>query len=106
MKDERRYTPRSETRQSVRFDLGGRLCFGTMRNLSQSGCMIESPGIDVEIGSRCEIRLVPGYVANGRIAWQLGDSIGISFHLPIPVALVREYALDDWAMRAANEGRA
>lgn len=102
MYTERRNEDRRESKESVRFELGGQLHFGTMRNLSQAGCMIESPGIEAEIGARCEIRLIPGYVASGRIAWQLGEAIGISFHLPIPIGLVREYSLDDWPMRAEN----
>ena len=102
MYTERRNEDRRDSKESVRFELGGQLHFGTMRNLSQAGCMIESPGIEAEIGARCEIRLIPGYVASGRIAWQLGEAIGISFHLPIPIGLVREYSLDDWPMRAEN----
>ncbi|MBX7528038.1 PilZ domain-containing protein [Qipengyuania vesicularis] len=102
MYTERRNEDRRDSKESVRFELCGQLHFGTMRNLSQAGCMIESPGIEAEIGARCEIRLIPGYVASGRIAWQLGEAIGISFHLPIPIGLVREYSLDDWPMRAEN----
>lgn len=101
MTQDRRKQERSATRESVRFELAGVLHFGTMRNLSRHGCMIESPALEAAIGQRCEIRLLPGYVVSGRIAWQLGDGIGISFHLPIPSALVREFSLDDWAMRSA-----
>ena len=102
MLEDRRSELRKDTQESVRFELGGILHFGNMRNLSQLGCMIESPNLSAEIGARCEIRLMPGYIASGRVAWQLGEALGISFHLPIPSALVREFALDDWPVRAAN----
>ncbi|MBX7539436.1 PilZ domain-containing protein [Qipengyuania sphaerica] len=102
MLEDRRLGHRSETRESIRFELRGALRFGTMRNLSQLGCMLESPALDVEVGERCEVRLMAGYVVSGRVAWQLGDAIGISFHLPIPSSLVRDFALDDWSLRAAN----
>ena len=100
MNSERRNTERLTTRGSVRFELGGISHFGAMRNLSQAGCMIESPSLAAEIGERCEVTLMPGYSASGRVAWQLGDAVGISFLIPVPLALVRELALDDWTMRS------
>lgn len=106
MNVERRNKERLTTRGSVRFDLGGISHFGTMRNLSQTGCMIESPSLAAEIGERCEVALMPGYSTSGRVAWQLGDSVGISFLIPVPAALVRELALDDWTMRSEKRGSA
>lgn len=106
MSNERRNTDRSATRGSVRLELGGISHFGTMRNLSQAGCMIESPGLVAEIGERCEVTLMPGYSTSGRVAWQLGDAVGISFLIPVPSALVRELALDDWTMRSEKRSGA
>ncbi|MBX7458545.1 PilZ domain-containing protein [Qipengyuania sp. 1NDH17] len=100
MSIERRNTERMTTRGSVRFELGGISHFGTMRNLSQAGCMIESPNLAAEIGERCEVTLLPGYSASGRVAWQLGEAVGISFLIPVPSALVSELAMDDWSMRS------
>ena len=100
MNEERRHSERAVTRGSVRFELRGVSYFGTMRNLSQAGCMIESANLAAEIGERCEVTLLPGYSASGRVAWQLGDAVGISFPIPVPSALVSELALDDWSMRA------
>ena len=106
MDGERRNTERLATRGSVRFELGGVSHFGTMRNLSQTGCMIESPGLAAEIGERCEVTLMAGYSASGRVAWQLGEAVGISFLIPAPTALVRELALDDWTMRSEKRSGA
>lgn len=103
MNSERRAWQRSATREIVRFELAGLACAGTMRNLSQLGCMIEAVGLSAEIGVRCEVSLLPGYTASGRVAWQLGEAVGISFHQPIPLGLVREFALDDWPLRSRGE---
>ena len=103
---ERRNTERLTTHGSVRFELGGIAHFGTMRNLSQAGCMIESPNLATEIGERCEVTLMPGYSISARIAWQLGDAVGITFLRPVPAALVRELGLDDWRMRSEKRGGA
>lgn len=103
MHTERRNEDRQSTRGSVRFEMSGQARFGIMRNLSQFGCMIESGGVLAEVGERCEIALLPGYVVSGRVAWQLGEALGISFHQPILPSLVREYALDDWPMRTENK---
>ncbi|QZD91023.1 PilZ domain-containing protein [Qipengyuania aurantiaca] len=100
MNIERRIAERSSTRESVRIALGAYQLFGTMRNLSQQGCMVESPNAEVEVGDRCDVFLAPDYSVGGRIAWQLGDALGISFVHPVPESLVREFALDDWPQRA------
>ena len=106
MSAERRDAERLTTRGSVRFEIGGISHFGTMRNLSQTGCMIESPDLSAEIGARCEVSLLSGYSASGRVAWLLGESVGISFLLPVPAALVRELALNDWTMRSEKRSGA
>ena len=97
---ERRIADPSETRESVRIALGAYQLFGTMRNLSQQGCMVESPNADVEVGDGCDVFLAHDYSVSGRIAWQLGEALGISFVHPVPESLVREFALDDWPQRA------
>lgn len=106
MDGERRNTERLTTRGSVRFELGGVSHFGIIRNLTQTGCMIESHALAAEIGERCEVTLMPGYSASGRVAWQLGEAVGISFLIPVPTALVRELALDDWTMRSEKRSGA
>lgn len=100
---ERRESERLTARGSVRLAVGGISYFGTLRNLSQAGCMIESADFPTEIGARCEVYLLPGYAASGRVAWQLGEAVGISFIVTVPNALVRELALDDWSMRSNKE---
>ncbi len=102
MNTDRRSAERRTTRGSVRVEIQGHNFFGTMRNLSQAGCMIEAAQLAAKVGARCEVTLLPGYSASGRIAWQLGEAIGISFLMPIPAALVRELALDDWSMRSEH----
>jgi hypothetical protein len=83
----------------VRLTITGVQTKAIMRNLSQAGCMLECSEVEVEIGQFCEIDLRPEFPASGRIAWALGNALGISFHQPVPIGIVRDYALDDWALR-------
>ena len=71
-----------------------------MRNLSLSGCMIECRDLIADVGTPVEVVLLPGYIAQGEVAWQLGESIGIFFLEPISVGVVRHFALDDWMLRS------
>lgn len=96
---ERRSEPRNRTLDDVRITLGGAGLRCAMRNLSPSGCMVECRDIVAGIGTPVEIALLPGYVAQGEVAWQLGESIGIFFLEPISPGVVRHYALDDWMLR-------
>ena len=102
---DRRHEARSPTLDAVTFEVGGRSFTATMRNLSQAGCMIECGEVEADIGQFCEIALRPDFPASGRIAWQLGGAFGISFHQPVPVGIVRTYALDNWALRRASDRR-
>lgn len=96
---ERRSEVRNRTLDDVRITLGGVGLRCAMRNLSPSGCMVECHDIIAGIGTPVEIALLPGYVAQGEVAWQLGESIGIFFLEPISPGVVRHYALDDWMLR-------
>ena len=96
---DRRREGRRPTQQDVRLTVAGHGLRATMRNLSLSGCMVECRDIDASVGTPVEIVLLPGYVASGEIAWQLGDSFGIFFHEPVGAAVVRDFALDDWLLR-------
>lgn len=96
---DRRKEARSPTRDTVAFEVGGQSFDATMRNLSQAGCMIECSEAEAEIGQFCEVMLQPEFPASGRIAWQLGGALGIAFHQPVPIGIVRNYALDDWMFR-------
>ena len=98
---DRRTEARSPTHDTVAFEVGGQTFDAKMRNLSQSGCMIECSDAEAEIGQFCEIVLRPEFPASGRIAWQLGAALGIAFHQPVPIGIVRNYALDDWMLRRA-----
>ena len=102
MNTERRDSERLAAQGNVHLDLGGISYMVVMRNLSQTGCMVEATDLPASVGMRCDIGLMPGYKATGRIAWQLGEAVGISFMVSIPAALVRDYALDDWPMRSVN----
>ena len=102
MNTERRDAERLAARGNIRLEMGGISYLAVIRNLSQTGCMVEAAGLPESVGLRCEVPLMPGYKASGRIAWQLGEAIGISFMMPIPEGLVRDYALDDWTMRRVN----
>ena len=70
-----------------------------MRNLSPSGCMVECPDLTPRIGAPVELALLPEYIAQGQVAWQLGESIGIFFLEPIDAHVVRHYASDQWLPR-------
>ena len=96
---ERRSEPRNRTLDEVRITLDGVGLRCAMRNLSPSGCMVECHDIVAGVGTPVEIALLPGYVARGEVAWQLGESIGIFFLEPVSPGVVRHYALDDWMLR-------
>ncbi|QPC98943.1 PilZ domain-containing protein [Qipengyuania soli] len=93
---DRRRETRSTTQESVRVNIGRRTLRCRMRNLSRSGCMIETSLMLVEVGTPLEIVLVPGVVAEGEVAWQLGECFGVSFHSAISDAVVEEYTVEDW----------
>lgn len=96
---DRRSEPRSGTLDDVRITIDGVGLRCAMRNLSPSGCMVECHDIVARVGSPVELVLLPGYVAEGEVAWQLGESLGIFFAEPIGPGVVRHYALDDWMLR-------
>ncbi len=97
---DRRSEQRSTTQDDVRITIAGIGLRCAMRNLSPSGCMVECSDLIADIGSPVEIALLPGYVAQGEVAWQLGESIGVFFLNPISAHVVRHYALDDWMLRS------
>ena len=99
--EERRKSERYPTRDMVRIVIGGVETEAAMRNLSQAGCMVECGEMEVSVGQICELDLHPGFPASGRVAWQLGEAMGISFHQPVPKGIVSGYALDDWHLRRA-----
>ena len=96
---DRRSEPRSGTLDDVRITIDGVGLRCAMRNLSPSGCMVECHDVVARVGSPVELVLLPGYVAEGEVAWQLGESLGIFFAEPISRGVVRHYALDDWMLR-------
>jgi hypothetical protein len=62
--------------------------------------MIECRDLIADVGTPVEVVLLPGYIAQGEVAWQLGESIGIFFLEPISMGVVRHFALDDWMLRS------
>lgn len=97
---DRRKETRSPTRETVRATIAGADTVCTMRNLSQSGCMIEGETLPGEIGAAVTIHLMIDLAVSGEVAWQLGESMGVFFLQPIPLSVVRSFALDDWPLRA------
>ena len=97
---ERRREGRSSTQADINVTLSGQGLRCAMRNLSPSGCMIECRDLVADVGTPVEVALLPGYVAQGEVAWQLGESIGVFFLEPVHPHVVRHYALDDWMLRA------
>lgn len=97
---ERRREGRSPTQDSIRISVAGTGLRCAMRNLSPSGCMIECRDLVADVGTPVEVALLPGYVAQGEVAWQLGESIGVFFLEPIHPHVVRHFALDDWMLRS------
>lgn len=96
---ERRREQRRSTQDTIRVNVAGTGLRCLMRNLSPSGCMIECRDLVADVGAPVEVVLLPGHVALGEVAWQLGESIGVFFLEPIAPSLVRHFALDDWALR-------
>ena len=85
---ERRSERRSLALDDLRITIGGVGLRCSMRNLSPSGCMVECHDIVAEVGTPAEVALLPGHVALGEVAWQLGESIGIFFLEPISPKVV------------------
>ena len=97
---DRRKDNRSPTRKTIRATIAGVDTLCTMRNLSQSGCIIEGGALPGDIGAPVTIQLMTDLSVSGEVAWQLGESMGIFFLQPIPLSVVRSFALDDWPLRA------
>ncbi|MDG5747827.1 PilZ domain-containing protein [Qipengyuania sp. XHP0207] len=96
---DRRKEFRIVTREDVRATIAGVDGQFRLRNLSQSGCLIEGSSIPADIGIPIKIVLSADLSVDGQIAWQLGDSMGIFFDSPIALEVVRSFALDDWPTR-------
>ena len=88
------------TRETVRARIAGVDAACVMRNLSQSGCLVEGAALSAEIGAPITIVLSEHLSVDGQIAWQLGESMGVFFDRPIPLDVVRSFALHDWPARA------
>ena len=97
---DRRKEYRSPTRETICATIAGADTVCTMRNLSQSGCMIEGNALPGEIGAAVTVQLMTDLAVSGEVAWQLGESMGIFFLQPIPLSVVRRFALDDWPLRS------
>jgi integral membrane sensor domain MASE1 len=97
---DRRNEQRSQTQDNLRITIGGTGLRCAMRNLSPSGCMVECRDLIADVGTPVEVVLLPGYIAQGEVAWQLGESIGIFFLEPVSMGVVRHFALDDWMLRS------
>ncbi|QKG70676.1 PilZ domain-containing protein [Erythrobacter mangrovi] len=97
---ERRKEQRRNTSLAVIARVGGIETPCEMRNLSQSGCMMACTRILAEVGSPIEIELARGLVVPGEVSWQMGESVGVFFLEPIPMAVVSHFALDDWMFKA------
>ncbi|MDG5751881.1 PilZ domain-containing protein [Qipengyuania sp. XHP0211] len=97
---DRRKKDRSQTREAIRATIAGTDTVCTMRNLSQSGCMIEGDALPGNVGAPVTIQLTADLVVSGEVAWQLGQSMGVFFFRPIPLSTVRSFALDDWPLRS------
>ncbi|MFA6031513.1 MAG: PilZ domain-containing protein [Myxococcota bacterium] len=97
---ERRRKQRSSTRMTVIVTVAGASLPCEMRNLSQSGCLIACDPVLAEVGAPVAISLMRGLAVTGEVAWQMGESVGVFFREPIPLAVVRHYALDDWMLKA------
>ena len=95
---DRRRESRKSTQESVRVRIGSRTLHCRMRNLSRSGCMVESPALLVEVGAPIEVVLGPDVVAQGEVAWQLGESFGVLFQVPVPASVVEEYSIAGWPL--------
>lgn len=97
---ERRKEPRRNASLAVIARVGGISIPCELRNLSQSGCMITCSRILAQMGTLVEIEIVQDLTLRGEISWQMGESVGVFFLEPIPLAVVRHFALDDWMLKA------
>ena len=100
---ERRVETRVESNRQVILTSSGAFLHGQMVNLSSAGCLIDCPSCSLELGQQVDIGLAVDMLVSGRVAWRLGNSVGIKFHEPIAGDLVRSTALDEWLLRQPSE---
>lgn len=80
--DEQRRTPRRTLRLNVE---GG--ATATVRNLSETGLLIESPDA-LEVGDRVSLDLPVAGLAEARVIWARGSFYGCEFARPVSRAVV------------------
>lgn len=80
--DEQRRTPR----RTLRLDVAGGAT-ATVRNLSETGLLIESPDA-LEVGDRVSLDLPAAGMAEARVIWARGQFYGCEFARPVSRAVV------------------
>lgn len=80
--DEQRRTPR----RTLRLDVAGGAT-ATVRNLSETGLLIESPDA-LEVGDRVSLDLPVAGLAEARVIWARGQFYGCEFARPVSRAVV------------------
>lgn len=80
--DEQRRTPRRTLRLEI-----GRSATATVRNLSETGLLIESPDA-LEVGDRVSLDLPVAGLAEARVIWARGAYYGCEFARPVSRAVV------------------
>ena len=80
--DEQRRTPR----RTLRLDVEGGAS-ATVRNLSETGLLIESPDT-LEVGDRVSLDLPAAGLAEARVIWARGQFYGCEFARPVSRAVV------------------
>lgn len=92
---EKRGKERVATDDAVLFSIDDVVMRGTMRNITQDGCMIDGCSVEAAPGQRVEVTLIEGIVANGEVTWTKGERIGVKFYQPVDEVAVKYFQLGD-----------
>ena len=92
---EKRGKERIATDDAILFSIDDVVMRGTMRNITQDGCMIDGCSVEAESGQKVEVTLIEGIVAHGEIVWAKGERIGVTFYHPVDEVAVKYFQLDD-----------
>ena len=95
---ERRKEPRWGAVGRVRMRIGDRSVLCRMRDISQTGCMVESPAFALSLGTRVEFDLGLGVLIEGEIAWQLGEHFGVYFDTNLPDQMLEKFSAKEAKM--------
>jgi hypothetical protein len=92
---ERRREERNETNVLLTCRVPARPCRAIMHDLSHTGCRIELPDANVELGGTALLDLPGAGSTTGHVVWTRGNIAGIEFHRRLAGAAAVALGLDE-----------